>query len=137
MKKVFLGFFLILFMATIFAGATLRDFRAFSEGDDIKVEWETGDENNVQNFIIERNNYESSLGSSQSFLEIKSIQPKGSNSYYSFLDESLFKTNDYVFQYRLKIVDMDGTITYSNTISVTPKISGLKRTWGSIKAMFR
>ncbi|OGU46119.1 MAG: hypothetical protein A2000_11875 [Ignavibacteria bacterium GWB2_36_8] len=137
MKKVFLGFFLILFMATIFAGATLRDFRASSEGDDIKVEWETGDENNVQNFIIERNNYESSLGSSQSFLEIKSIQPKGSNSYYSFLDESLFKTNDYVFQYRLKIVDMDGTITYSNTISVTPKISGLKRTWGSIKAMFR
>ena len=132
MKKVLLGLFLILFISTLFAGAILSDFRAHSEGENIKVEWETGDESNIQSFIVERSSSQSS------FSEISSpMQPKGNNSYYSFLDESLFKANDYVFQYRLKIVDNDGTISYSATISVTPKISGLKRTWGSIKAMFR
>jgi hypothetical protein len=132
MKKVLLGLFLILFISTLFAGAILSDFRAHSEGENIKVEWETGDESNIQSFVVERSSSQSS------FSEISSpMQPKGNNSYYSFLDESLFKVNDYVFQYRLKIVDNDGTISYSATISVTPKISGLKRTWGSIKAMFR
>ncbi len=132
MKKVLLGLFLILFISTLFAGAILSDFRAHSEGENIKVEWETGDESNIQSFVVERSSSQSS------FSEISSpMQPRGNNSYYSFLDESLFKANDYVFQYRLKIVDNDGTISYSATISVTPKISGLKRTWGSIKAMFR
>jgi hypothetical protein len=132
MKKVLLGLFVLLFGVTLFAGAMLRDFRAHSEGDNIKVEWETGDEVNIQSFVVERKSSESS------FTEISSpIQPKGSNSYYSFLDGSLFKNTDYVFQYRLKIVDNDGTVSHSATISVTPKISGLKRTWGSIKAMFR
>jgi hypothetical protein len=133
MKKVLLGLFLILFISTLFAGAILTDFRAHSEGEDIKVEWETGDESDIQSFIVERSSSESS------FSEISSpIQPKGSNSYYSYVDESLFKATDYVFKYRLKIVDKtSGTVSYSAVISVTPKISGLKRTWGSIKAMFR
>ena len=132
MKKVLLGLFLILFGATLFAGAMLRDFRAHSEGENIKVEWETGDESNIQSFIVERSSSESA------FTEISSpINPKGNDSYYTFLDESLFKNTDYVFQYRLKIVDNDGTISHSATITVTPQISGLKRTWGSIKAMFR
>ena len=132
MKKVLLGLFVILFVTTLFAGAMLRDFRAHSEGENIKVEWETGDESNVQSFVVERSSSQSD------FTEISSpILPKGSNSYYSFLDESLFKNTDYVFQYRLKIVDVDGTVSHSAVISVAPKISGLKRTWGSIKAMFR
>lgn len=132
MKKVLLGLFVILFVSTLFAGAILRDLRAYSEGENVKVEWETGDESSVQSFVVERSSSQSD------FAEISSpISPKGSNSYYSFLDESLFKNTDYVFQYRLKIVDVDGTISHSAVISVAPKISGLKRTWGSIKAMFR
>lgn len=131
MKKGLLVFFLVFFVATLFAGAYLTDFRAYDEGENIRIEWETGDENNVRDFVIERKSQESS------FIEVTTLEPKGNNSFYSYLDESIFKTSDYVFQYRLKIADNDGQVSYSQTITVTPKISSFKRTWGSIKAMFR
>ena len=131
MKKGLLILFLIFFVATLFAGAYLRDFRAYDEDENIRIEWETGEENNVRDFVIERKSQESS------FIEVETLAPKGDNSFYSYLDESIFKASDYVFQYRLKIVDTDGQASYSQTITVTPKISGYKRTWGSIKAMFR
>jgi len=42
-----------------------------------------------------------------------------------------------IFIYRLKIVDTNGQASYSNEVSVSHNVSGVKRTWGSIKAMFR
>jgi hypothetical protein len=131
MKKGLFVLFLIFFVATLFGGAYLRDFRAYSEDENIRLEWETGDENNVKNFVIERESQESS------FIEIEKVNPKGNNSFYSYLDDSIFKTSEYVFRYRLKIVDTDGQVSYSSEISVVPKVSTYKRTWGSIKAMFR
>lgn len=131
MKKGLFVLFLILFVKTLLGGAYLRDFRAHSEGENIRLEWETGDENNVKNFVIERESQESS------FIEIEKVNPKGNNSYYSYLDESIFKSNEYVFRYRLKIVDTNGQVSYSSEITVVPKVSSFKRTWGSIKAMFR
>lgn len=132
MKKLYLAVFLfIIFIVTLFAEAYLRDFRGFSEGDNVRIEWETAEESNLNHFTIERRTPQSS------FIEIATIQPKGSNSFYSYLDESAYKQNDFIFIYQIKIVDNSGSITRSSEISVTPNISGFKRTWGSIKAMFR
>ncbi len=132
MKKGYFVFFIsVLFVVTLFAGAYLQDFRGYNEGDDIKIEWETGEETNLQHFIIERKTPESN------YIEIATIQPKGSNSFYSYIDESVFKPNEFLFIYRLKIVENNGLYSHSSTISVTLKPSDFKRTWGSIKAMFR
>ncbi len=129
MKKwAFIVFFAI---ATAFAGAYLNSFTAHSEGENVRVEWRTGQEDNVNNFIIQRRTPQSQ------FADIETVHPKGDNSYYTYLDEAVYKTNDLVFIYRLKIVDNDGQSSYSAEASVVPNISGVKRTWGSIKAMFR
>jgi hypothetical protein len=42
-----------------------------------------------------------------------------------------------IYYYRLKLVDGNGNYVYSNTITVTHIISGVRSTWGSIKAIFR
>lgn len=132
MKKAFSGIILILVLvATVFAGVILNDFRARSEGENIRLEWETGEESNLLNFKIERKTPESA------FVEIATVPAKGNNSYYSYLDESVYKSNNLIFIYRLKVTESSGITSYSNTISVSPNISGLRRTWGSIKAMFR
>ena len=66
------------------------------------------------------------------------VSPKGDNSYYTFTDQNAYKTNDMVFVYRLKIVDNSSVATYSADVTVSHSISSVyKRTWGSIKAMFR
>lgn len=120
-----------LIIATVYAGAYISYFHARSESDDIRLEWQTGDESNLQKFVIERRTPQSS------YIEVESIAPKGNNSYYTYLDQNTYKTNDAIFAYRLKIVDANGTVTYSSDASVSLNISGVKRTWGSIKAMFR
>jgi len=119
-----------MFAAAVFAGAYLEQFSASSDGDDIKLEWKTGEESGVRSFIIERSQI-----SYDNFTEIATVKPQGSNSFYSYTDKSAYKATDLIFKYRLKIVASE--VSYSKTISVSQNISGVKRTWGSIKAMFR
>lgn len=121
-----------LIFATVYAGAYIEYFHARSESDDVRLEWQTSEETNLQNFVVERKTPQSS------YIEIASVQPKGNNSYYTFTDQNAYKTNDMVFVYRLKIVDNNSQVTYSADVTVTHSISSIaKRTWGSIKAMFR
>jgi hypothetical protein len=132
MKMKLSQIFTILLIATaVFAGTFLEYFHGRSEGDDIRLEWKTREEVNLQHFNIERKTPQSS------FVEIATIQPKGSNSYYAYVDQSVYKPTDMIFVYRLKIVDTNGQAAYSNEVSVSHSVSGVKRTWGSIKAMFR
>ena len=121
----------LIFATAIFAGTFLEYFQGRSEGEDVRLEWKTREEVDLQHFKIERKTPQSS------FVEIATIQPKGSNSYYTYLDQSAYKPGDLLFVYRLKIVDSNGQISYSNEVSISHSVSGVKRTWGSIKAMFR
>ena len=121
-----------LIIATVYAGAYIEYFHARSESDNVRLEWQTSEETNLQKFVIERKTPQSS------FTEIASVSPKGNNSNYVFTDQNAYKTNDMVFVYRLKIVDNNDQVTYSADVTVTHSISSVaKRTWGSIKAMFR
>lgn len=121
----------ILLITSAFAGAYLDYFHVRSEGDDAVIEWKTSQENNIKEFVVERR------GPNTAFVELQKFAPKGDNSVYNFRDKSIYKPNDYIFIYRIKIVDNNGLATYSYEASVSMNISGIKRTWGSIKAMFR
>jgi len=131
MKKIFTTVYLLTFISLLFAGATLEFFRGRSESNRVILEWKSKEESAVKEFIVERKSLNSD------FIPIGSIQPKGNNSFYTFIDETAFKSLGSVYYYRLKIVDFNGTISYSNEISILHSVSSVKRTWGSIKAMFR
>lgn len=122
---------LLLVATAVLAGTFLEYFQGRSEGEDIRLEWKTREEVNLQHFKVERKTPQSS------FVDITTIEPKGSNSYYTYVDQSAYKTDNMLFIYRLKIVDTNGQVAYSNEVSVSHSVSGVKRTWGSIKAMFR
>lgn len=132
MKNKLLHISILLFASSIiFAGAFIQFFTAKSEGDDIRLEWRTGEETNLKMFVVERKTH------NNGFIEIGSVNPKGSNSSYVFIDQNVYKTTDLIFTYRLKIIDNNNQFSYSSEVSVTHSVSGVKRTWGSIKAMFR
>ena len=123
---------LLIFAATVFAGAYFYDFNVYHDGDNVVITWKTLEETNLKAFVVQRGTPQSS------FVDIATIQPKGSNSSYSYTDESAYKTNDMVFRYKIKIIGNDPSdITYSKSQSVLQNVSGVKQTWGSIKAMFR
>lgn len=121
-----------LLIATVYAGAYIQYFQGRSENDNIKLEWQTAEEVNLQKFVIERKTLQSSYG------EIATIYPKGDNSYYSYIDQNAYKATTNVYGYRLKIVDNNNQASYSQEITISHSISSIyKKTWGSIKAMFR
>ena len=125
-----LSFFIV---ANLFAAITLDFFSAKPANDGILIEWKSINEDGVSVYTIER-----SADNLNNFISIKNINATGNNSYYSYLDENvMIKMTSTVYYYRLKCIKPDGTYTYTNAITVIHSVSGIKETWGSIKAIFR
>jgi len=130
-RRLITFIFIVAGLSNLFAGAFLHYFHAKSEGENVVLTWETGEEANITEYVILRG------VEKEQMVEIAVVKPKGSNSNYKFTDESAYKTNDSFYIYQLKILDGDGSETFSNHVSVSHRPSSVKRTWGSIKALFR
>ncbi|OGU36465.1 MAG: hypothetical protein A2315_11530 [Ignavibacteria bacterium RIFOXYB2_FULL_35_12] len=130
-KKLFQILLVLSIIGTSLGGAWIEYFLGRTDGENVKLEWKTGEEINLKHFVIERKTQNSS------YVDLTIIAPKGSNSFYSYIDEAIYKSTDYVFTYRLRIVDNDQKVSYFGEVNVYPRVSEIKRTWGSIKAMFR
>jgi len=130
--KLLLPLLLISQISILFAGAFITYFHGRSTGDSIVLEWQTGQETNLKAFVVERKTPISN------FTEIGNLNCKGSNSTYTYTDNNAYKSNEAAYIYRLKLIDKDGDSSYSNEVTVTHGgVSSVKRTWGSIKALFR
>lgn len=132
-KSIILYVFLALLgvSGALNAGAFIEFINASSDGNNVTLEWKTSKEENVENFVLERKSVNGG------FSYITSLEPKGNYSYYNYVDDSAYKTSSgQLYVYRLKIVDKDKSVTHID-VSVNHNVSSVKRTWGSIKAMFR
>jgi len=106
--------------------------QATSDGVDVTIRWMTEDETGVARFEIERRN-----GTDGLFSAIGVADAKGA-SLYEFVDHSAFLKTTAVYQYRIRISFRDGRAPfYTQPLTVSHTVSGVRRTWGSIKAMFR
>ena len=107
-------------------------FQATSDGANVTLRWLTEDETNVARFEIERR-----AGVDGDFSTIGTITPNASP-LYEFIDYSAFRKVATVYQYRIKVSFTNGaTPIYVGPLTVNHTVSGVRRTWGSIKAMFR
>jgi hypothetical protein len=132
-KKITTIILLFIFASVAFGGLTFEFFTGKTNSDGILLEWKTGDESGIAKFDIER-----SAVTPNSFVYIKTLNAAGNNSYYSYQDNSVdLKSNSSVYYYRLKCITSNGSYSYTNTITVVHTVSGIKNTWGSIKAIFR
>jgi hypothetical protein len=112
------------------ADVEIIEFRAEPSPDKITLNWQTGQETNIVSFNVERSI------NNEDFIKVGEVNPKGSNSSYEFVDESISRVNS-IYYYRLKVANTSGTFQYSESLPVIPNVSSIKRTWGSIKALFR
>lgn len=135
MKKVILYSLLFIGFGTLvlYASIGFQYFTAKSNQDGILLEWKTNDEAGTSYFELER-----SAGSANNFILIKTINTTGNNSYYSFQDNTVTsRPTSSLYYYRLKCIQPNGSFTYTPAISVIYTVSGIRDTWGSIKAIFR
>lgn len=131
-----LAVFLVAFSPT--SSVTFSDFRASSGTDGITLSWTTSQENGIKDFAVEK----ASQINGQFYQLDGTIASTGSGNTYQFTDNELYKTtSSAIFTYRIRADGTDGSVSYSSQVTASynfPGLSGVaKRTWGSIKAMFR
>ena len=132
--KILNYIFVFLLLTTALAVADViqsNSLQASSDGANVVLRWVTQDETNVQRFEIERQ-----TGVDGGFTMIGTITPKGASA-YEFTDFSALRKSVTIYQYRIKVVFSNGSASYVGPITVSHTVSGVRRTWGSIKAMFR
>jgi len=120
-----------------FAGV-IKDgsLQAVPGGTRITLQWESNDETSVAGYKIERE-----AGNSDSYIGLTDapIPAKGNYQQYEYIDSNVFKVEDGVYRYRITPVDASGRAVgdpYYISATLTG-VSSVRRTWGSIKAMFR
>jgi len=121
----------LLLIAQPLVAQTLESFTAKAESNSVRLEWKTINEFGVSGFSVLR-----SIDGKR-FYKICDVDPVSAGHTYQYVDNDLFKDNNRTFYYRIEINMSGGRKVYSRTEEVTMSFSGVERTWGSIKAMFR
>jgi hypothetical protein len=123
---------LIVVAGVLIASVIREKPSAHSNGSDITISWATFDESGVQKFeVLRRAGYEGE------FLVIAPVEPKGNNSSYQYIDRQVFKASAGLYQYKIRIINGQSPAPETEIVTVSHLSSAAKRTWGSIKAMFR
>ncbi len=121
------------------ADVVIVEFHAAAGYNRVELTWKVSQETNVRGYQVQRST------DGQNFIAIDfvkatpgSASPASPKSYH-YVDRTIFKPTGRTFYYRLgvKDADSDEIVSYSPTAVVSPQISGVHHTWGSIKAMFR
>jgi len=91
----------------------LTNFVASLSGDNVQLNWCTATESNSKEFVVERT--EASMENWKAIYTVQSIGNSVIPQEYSYTDQHL-KSGKY--EYRLKLVDLDGTYSYSQSINI-------------------
>ena len=133
MRKVAAILSVILLTVSLQAVTVIKSIQAYQQNGKIVIEWSTDNELSVRSYTVQR-----SMNGGESWFDVGRISPYGFSASYIFMDENILGgKSDLEYQYRLRIVYDDGSVAYSQPVTVTMTISSVQMTWGSIKAMFR
>ncbi|MEM1270538.1 MAG: hypothetical protein AAGI08_10870 [Bacteroidota bacterium] len=126
-------------VAAVSATLRLSRFDARTSGSDIVVAWQASIETSVDAYVVERKS-----AYDVQFKDMERVRSHGPNKLYQFTDERVYEAQPgqetplgEIIYYRLRVLNDDGSITVTDPISVDYTPTAIRRTWGSIKAMFQ
>ena len=117
----------------VYAGVIKGQPSARSDGSSITIHWDSDDESGVVSYEIARK----AGWDGQYIVLVAAYKAKGSNQPYDFVDETAFRTTSTFYKYRITAIYAGGARSDPFEIGVSHAVSSVRRTWGSIKAMFR
>jgi hypothetical protein len=129
-------FAVVIAAVAVYAGTVINGAPQAHYSDlNMIVTWSTIDESGVKSFDIYRAQVKGATHGE--FTYLVSIDPAGSGSRYEYTDRGAYKTTDNLFVYKIRVMFQDGSFSDSDLSRPALMSSAAKRTWGSIKAMFR
>ena len=133
MKKILISLTIFLCLFSLaFANFIFLEYSATPSNNSVVIEWVTKTDQGVNKFLILRSTDD------QNFTQIGVVLAANNNQNYSFTDDNVVFKDTQTFFYKLKASRSDNSIVEeTQSLIVHPNISGIYRTWGAIKAMFR
>jgi hypothetical protein len=133
MRKNLLTILILIVVAPfVIATSIITEWGATPETNQVSITWKTSIETGVEQFAILRSSDDSH------FAQIGSVEARGEASDYKFIDENVFFKTGQTFFYKIRALSSDNSIVEeTQSVFVNPNISGIFRTWGTIKAIFR
>ena len=114
--------------------AVLNSFKVEKSSSDLKITWQAEQETGVREYQLFRR----SSNSNNQYVKIqKSFSAHGIGKMYTYVDDQVYKNNSQQIGYRLEVVYDNGVRQVLRTENVDYTSTAVRRTWGSIKAMFQ
>lgn len=131
-RRLFLGFLLTASLVLTASTVVLSRFEARTEGSDVVVTWQASVETGVREYVLERKTrYDNQ------FVELSKMRARGANILHEYRDTKIYKSVGEQVEYRLRVVYDDQSFVLVDPVSVDYTPTAIRRTWGSIKAMFQ
>ena len=111
----------------------LISFSIQEEGRDFVIAWQSEIEEDVRQYEIMRK----TPFSNDQFVRVFEVPAHGINSSYGFRDSQVFKSGSDKVDYQLEVVYSNGVREIVKTQSMNYTTTAVRRTWGSLKAMFQ
>lgn len=124
---------LVLTAASFGYGVKLEYFQVVPEGRDFVIKWQMETEDEVRGYELTRR----TPYSNQQFVKVQELSAHGTGIPYQFRDDQVYKSASDQLDYRLEVVYENGLREVVLTQSVNYTSTAIRRTWGSIKAMFQ
>ena len=111
----------------------LGTWRVDKERSQVRLVWQTETEAGVQSFEVRRR----APTSGSEFLSLGEVRSHGAGRAYDFTDDDLYKNAQSMAEYQVWVVFTNGVKQPLFSTQVNYTSTGLRRTWGSLKAMFQ
>ncbi len=111
----------------------LSYFRVTEDPGGMIVTWQVETEEEVREYELQR----MTRFTNNRFVKVESFQPHGIDKSYSFKDTQIFKASSEQVDYQLEVIYSNGQRELLAREQVNYTSTAIRRTWGSIKAMFQ
>jgi hypothetical protein len=123
---------LLLGAAGAASSVQLDFFRVEVQESDFVITWQTRVEEDVRTYELHRK-----TSYSQQFMPIVEVAARGTNVTYRYVDDEVYKAASEQVDYKLVVLYANGTQEEITQRQVNYTPTAVRRTWGSIKAMFQ
>ncbi len=129
---------LFIFSTIGLSDSVIKEFRADPGINKVHLAWDVSLETDISGYKVLKGYDPTHLRSLEFINATSETIPPGSTKKYEYTDNSVFKTNGRSYYYQIAVMDKGGQIVTTTEIQeVSPNISAVRQTWGSIKAIFR
>lgn len=131
MRRIVSTAIILSFVSLVLGASVFSEVSAVPSTNRVTLNWVTKSESGVTNFIILRSNDDAI------YISLAKKKAEGPGTRYKYVDQNVMFRDFSPLFYKVRAVNSNGQTIEESSMIVHPNISGIFKTWGAIKALFR